>query len=98
MCGAWRPCVEPDTWSGSRRAFGRFRAISPSGEGFSTLRRSGGVNVTLHSHLSIDRQSKAIGATWLDQQLLKPGIEVPATPFGAALKVAFAERRSVSRG
>jgi type IV secretory pathway VirD2 relaxase len=54
--------------------------------------RSGGVAVTLHSHLSIADQSKALGATWLDRQLLARGCEVPPTAFGAALKVAFAER------
>ncbi|WP_339846254.1 relaxase/mobilization nuclease and DUF3363 domain-containing protein [uncultured Halopseudomonas sp.] len=32
--------------------------------------RSGGIAVTLKSHLSIERQARAIGATWLDQQLL----------------------------
>jgi len=32
--------------------------------------RSGGIAVTLKSHLSIERQARAIGATWLDQQLI----------------------------
>jgi type IV secretory pathway VirD2 relaxase len=54
--------------------------------------RSGGVAITLHSHLSIADQSNALGATWLDRQLLGRGYEVPPTAFGAALKVAFAER------
>ena len=54
--------------------------------------RSGGVSVTLHSHLSIDEQSKALGATWLDRQLLSRSSEVPATPFGVALKAALAGR------
>jgi hypothetical protein len=54
--------------------------------------RSGGVAVTLHSHLSIADQSKALGATWLDRQLLGRSYEVPPTEFGAALKVALAER------
>ena len=56
--------------------------------------RSGGVRVTLHSHLSIDRQTDVMGATWLDRQLLGSRIEVPATSFGAALKVALAERET----
>lgn len=32
--------------------------------------RSGGIAVTVKSHISIERQARAIGATWLDQQLI----------------------------
>ena len=56
--------------------------------------RSGGVAVTLHSHLSVDDQSKALGATWLDRRLLSRSSEVPPTPFGVALKAALAEREA----
>jgi type IV secretory pathway VirD2 relaxase len=54
--------------------------------------RTGGVTVTLHSHLSIERQSTALGATWLDRQLLGSRIDLPATPFGAELKSALTQR------
>jgi type IV secretory pathway VirD2 relaxase len=54
--------------------------------------RSGGVTVMLHSHLSVDRQTAVMGATWLDRQLVGSGLAVPATPFGAELKVALAKR------
>ncbi len=57
--------------------------------------RSGGVAVALHSHLSIGEQSKALGATWLDRQLLSRSSEVlPPTPFGVAIKAALAEREA----
>jgi hypothetical protein len=56
--------------------------------------RSGGIAVTLHSHLSIGRQTQVIGATWLDRQLIGRDTRVPATPFGTALTVAFAEREA----
>jgi type IV secretory pathway VirD2 relaxase len=58
------------------------------------VERSGEVAVTLHSHLSIDGQTEVMGATWLDRQLLGSRIDMPATPFGAALKVALAERET----
>ncbi len=54
--------------------------------------RSGGVTVTLHSHLSVERQARALGATWLDREMLKPTIEPPPTSFGVALKGALAQR------
>jgi type IV secretory pathway VirD2 relaxase len=56
--------------------------------------RSGGVTVTLHSHLSIQGQTEVMGATWLDRELVRSRPEIPATPFGAALKVAFDEREA----
>jgi type IV secretory pathway VirD2 relaxase len=62
------------------------------------VERSGGVAVTLHSHLSLDEQSKALGSTWLDRQLLNRGDEVPPTSFGAALEAALAERRAFLTG
>ncbi len=32
--------------------------------------RTGGVDVQLHSHLPIEKQVAALGATWLDQRLV----------------------------
>ena len=55
--------------------------------------RTGGVAVTLHSHLSVSDQAHAMGATWLDRQLLARGA-VPVTAWGAALKAAYAEREA----
>ena len=54
--------------------------------------RSGGVDVRLHSHLPIDRQVKAIGATWLDQTLVKGDAGIAHAGFGAAVKEALRER------
>lgn len=58
------------------------------------VERGGGVTITLHSHLSIHEQAEALGSTWLDRQLLNRGLQVPPTPFGAALEAALAEREA----
>ncbi|MFV0276792.1 MAG: DUF3363 domain-containing protein [Parahaliea sp.] len=59
--------------------------------------RSGGIVVTLKSHLSIERQSRAMGATWLDQQLIagEQGIGeqgIGEQGFGAEVKTALQQR------
>jgi len=54
--------------------------------------RSGGITVTLKSHLSIERQSQAMGATWLDQQLIADGQGMGDQGFGAEAKHALQQR------
>lgn len=54
--------------------------------------RSGGISVTLKSHLSIERQARAIGATWLDQQLIVGGQGIGDQGFGAEAKHALQQR------
>lgn len=44
--------------------------------------RSGGIVVQLKSHWPIERQVRAIGATWLDQQLIDGGKSVGDVGFG----------------
>jgi hypothetical protein len=56
------------------------------------LQRSGGVDVRLHSHLPIDNQVKAIGATWLDQKLVNGDAAIAPTGFGATVKQALRKR------
>lgn len=46
---------------------------------------------TLRSHLPIEQQKRAIGATWLDQQLLKP-FSPGSVGFGAVVADALHER------
>tara|TARA_B100000378_G_C18055772_1_gene414357 strand:- start:3267 stop:5216 length:1950 start_codon:yes stop_codon:yes gene_type:complete len=54
--------------------------------------RSGSITVTLKSHLSIERQARAIGATWLDQQLIVGGQGIGDQGFGAEAKQALQQR------
>jgi hypothetical protein len=51
-----------------------------------------GAAVGLKSHLSIERQACAIGATWLDQQLIGGGQGIGDVGFGAQVKDALQQR------
>lgn len=54
--------------------------------------RSSGVAVVVHSRLSIDRQVRAIGATWLDAQLVERAAEPAMYGFGAEVRTHLRER------
>ncbi|KAA5945753.1 DUF3363 domain-containing protein [Pantoea sp. Bo_2] len=54
--------------------------------------RLGGVAVELKSHLSIERQARVIGATWLDQQLIGGGKGLGDLGFGGDAKQALQQR------
>ncbi|MCX5563753.1 MULTISPECIES: relaxase/mobilization nuclease and DUF3363 domain-containing protein [Pseudomonadota] len=54
--------------------------------------RSGGVSVTLRSHLPIADQTHAAGATWLDEQLIAGGKDLSPTGFGAKARAAIEKR------
>ena len=53
--------------------------------------RFGGVIVELHSHVPIHRQTRAIGATWLDRTLIDGAAPAP-TGFGAEVREALDDR------
>lgn len=55
--------------------------------------RFGGASVELRSHLPIARQTRAIGATWLDRTLIDGATPAP-TGFGAEVRAALDERRT----
>ena len=55
--------------------------------------RFGGASVELRSHLPIARQTRAIGATWLDRTLIDGAAPAPAG-FGAEVRAALDERRT----
>ncbi len=55
--------------------------------------RFGGASVELRSHLPIARQTRAIGATWLDRTLIDGAAPAP-TGFGAEVRAALDERRT----
>jgi len=54
--------------------------------------RTDGVEVQLHSHLPIDKQVTALGATWLDQTIVKGNTPIASVGFGAAVKEAIRKR------
>lgn len=54
---------------------------------------SGGAVVEVRSHLSIGRQARAVGATWLDRALIDGAAPAP-TGFGADVRTALDERRA----
>ncbi len=51
-----------------------------------------GLVIELRSHLPIDRQVRAIGATWLDKQLVGPHLGLTGQGFGAQVRAAMHER------
>jgi type IV secretory pathway VirD2 relaxase len=55
-------------------------------------RRTGGVDIQLHSHLPIDRQVTTLGATWLDQTLVSGEAPIANAGFGATVKKALRKR------
>jgi type IV secretory pathway VirD2 relaxase len=54
--------------------------------------RFGGVAVTVRSHLSIEQQKRAVGATWLDQQLIAGSKDLGERGFGAEVREALRQR------
>ncbi|MEQ9946405.1 relaxase/mobilization nuclease and DUF3363 domain-containing protein [Pectobacterium aroidearum] len=62
------------------------------GRQYDAQRLGGGVAVELKSHLPIERQTRVIGATWLDQQLIGGGKGLGDMGFGAEVKDALRQR------
>jgi len=56
------------------------------------MQRLGGVSVELRSHLPIERQTRVIGATWLDQQLIGGGKGLGEMGFGSDVREALRQR------
>lgn len=54
--------------------------------------RLAGVTVELRSHLPIERQTRVIGATWLDQQLIGGAAGVGDNGFGGEVREALRQR------
>ncbi|MFZ3259242.1 MAG: relaxase/mobilization nuclease and DUF3363 domain-containing protein [Thiobacillus sp.] len=54
--------------------------------------RLGGVVVELRSHLPIERQTRVVGATWLDQQLIGGGKGLGEMGFGSEVRDALKQR------
>jgi type IV secretory pathway VirD2 relaxase len=54
--------------------------------------KASGLTVELRSHLPIDQQVRAIGATWLDKQLVGDGSALAGQGFGAQVRDAMRGR------
>jgi type IV secretory pathway VirD2 relaxase len=54
--------------------------------------RNNGLTIELRSHLPIERQVRAIGATWLDRQLVSNARVVPVQGFGSRVNEALRDR------
>ncbi len=66
--------------------------LAERGRQYDAQRLGGGVAVELKSHLPIERQARAIGATWLDQQLIGGGKGLGDLGFGAEVKDTLQRR------
>ena len=55
-------------------------------------RRTGGVQVEVRSYLPIERQVRAVGATWLDRLLVDQRDDLAPTGFGSDVRAALADR------
>lgn len=66
--------------------------LAERGRQYDAQRLSGGVAVELKSHLPIERQTRVIGATWLDQQLIGGGKGLGDFGFGSEVKDALRAR------
>jgi type IV secretory pathway VirD2 relaxase len=54
--------------------------------------RLGGVSVELRSHLPLERQTRVIGVTWLDQQLIGGASGITDNGFGGEVREALRKR------
>ena len=55
-------------------------------------RRAGGIQVEVRSYLPIERQVRAVGATWLDRLLVEQRDDLPPTGFGSEVRAALGDR------
>jgi hypothetical protein len=62
------------------------------GRRYDAQRLGGGASIELKSTLPLDQQVRAIGATWLDQQLISGGRGLGHLGFGADVKDALRQR------
>jgi type IV secretory pathway VirD2 relaxase len=58
-------------------------------------RRAGGARVIVHSHLTLEQQVQALGATWLDEQLVTGAQRSTDSGFGVEAHHALTKRADV---
>ena len=66
--------------------------LAEQGRRYDMQRLAGGVAVALRSHLPIERQIRAIGSTWLDQQLIGGDQGLSPLGFGGEVRIALQRR------
>jgi len=66
--------------------------LAEQGRQYDARRLGGSVTVELKSHLSIERQSRVMGATWLDEQLIGRSKGLGNLGFGDEVKGALQQR------
>jgi type IV secretory pathway VirD2 relaxase len=66
--------------------------LAERGRQYDAQRLGSGVAVELKLHLSIERQTRVIGATWLDQQLIGGGSGLDDLGLGGEVKAALQKR------
>jgi hypothetical protein len=54
--------------------------------------RLGGASITVKCHLAIERQTRIVGATWLDQELIKGTTNWPNNEFGSQIRDSLKKR------
>ena len=57
-------------------------------------RRANGLTIQMRSHLPLKEQVRALGATWLDHQLLRSELPTSNTGFGAELRQSLGDRQA----
>lgn len=76
--------LQEGVWSVPRDLIERGRAYD--------VRRAAGIQVEVRSYLPIERQVRAVGATWLDRLLVNQRDDLPPTGFGSEVRAALAHR------
>lgn len=66
--------------------------LAEQGRQYDAQRLGGSMVVELKSHLPIEQQTRVIGATWLDQQLISGGEGLGNLGFGGEVKDAMQQR------
>jgi type IV secretory pathway VirD2 relaxase len=66
--------------------------LPAQGRRYDALRLGGGMRVKLRSHLTVGQQTRVIGATWLDQQLIGGGKDLSDRGFGGEARQALQRR------
>jgi len=66
--------------------------LPEQGRQYDAQRLGGGVGVELRSYLPIERQTRVIGATWLDQQLIGSASGIGNSGFGGDVREALRQR------